>query len=150
MANTHGEFPVGALNTMGLGLDACVGLITGQLRLLCGNVILEVKHVPEGSAPLVKGQIQNLFKPVPKEQQYLTKYDFDPLAKPRMIVSFSITMNGKTHDREILVSEKKANMVVSIINFLNVTRERMKVVVSNMKRLANVAMVKVKNLRKRS
>jgi len=145
----HNTFPVGGILTGGLGLPACEGLaITTQFNLFCGIVITVPTPPPSrggGSRPMAPGEIQNFYKPV--DPEYLVPQDIDPFSKPKNHVQIKISFKDTVIDKEYLVSNKRMKAVITVINLINTTKEKISTVISNIRRISNNAILRVKNLR---
>ena len=154
MATVHENFPAGGIITNGLGLNACTGMIiTTQFHLFGFEVVVPPVQTPfegGGSFPLAPGEIQGFYKPVqPGELPFLTPYDYDPLAKKKRHVIMSVTFGERKIEKEYLVSDKRANTVVSVINLLNNTKQKISVVAAGLKRITTSAIIRIKNLRRK-
>lgn len=151
MALVHQNFPAGILNTKGLGLEAGDGtLITTTWHLIGFNILVSLEKGNDGgSYPLDFGQIKDLYKPVPAEQQpYLTPYDYDPFRK-KTVVHIKMMMGETSFEKDYFVSAKRAKTIVSVLNFINATRDKMSATAKNLKKIAIQAIISVKNFRKR-
>lgn len=138
----------GGIITGGLGRPACQGMITMfPFSLYCAVVPAPLRG--GGSIPLAPGEIQNFYQPVdpslgtkPVEGNFV-----DPSVYGKKIVRIVLKFNGHTYESEYLVSEKRAKTVVKIINLVNATKARVRVMASNLHRVTTNALVKIKNLR---
>lgn len=147
----HQEFPAGAIITNGLGLDAGDGtLITTSWHLLGLNILVSTEMgTSGGSYPLALGEIKNLYRPVPPEMQpYLTPYNYDPFTK-KSVVSVKVEFGKKTFEKNYLISKKRAKTAVSVLNFVNATKDKVSTTVKNLKAVAVRAIIRVKNFGKR-
>jgi hypothetical protein len=102
-------------------------------------------HGGGGGIPLQPGQIANLYKPVNDQYtptQYIPRGQEDEFFRNRYIVTI------KVNDHEVIyrVNDKTGKMVVSIMNVINLGKEKIKVAINNVmvKRLKVV----VENVRK--
>lgn len=146
----HESFPVGAIITKGLGAPACNGLITTRFDLLVFSAHIATPADHGGSHPMLPGEIQNFYKEVPAEQQpYLIPRDQNFDLTPKRHVVLTVKFGEKTLEKEFLVSDKRARMIVKILNFANTTKERVNVTLSGFKKVVKSTLIKVKNLRKR-
>lgn len=141
--------------TGGLGcLPACESIITAQFGLggLC-TVTVEIQDGGGGSYPLAPGEIANLYQPVdypsvPKTSDGVEYYVPNDSLKSKHVVKVTVEFKGRKTEREFLVNEKRAHMMVKAANFVNKTHERINVVASNIRRVVNHS-VKVLNFRKK-
>jgi hypothetical protein len=97
--------------------------------------------------------IKKFFKPVDDqltpegEDPYIVPLDKEGKYLERKV---NIVLRAKFGENEIeriyAINEKYSPMAVTITNFVNVTSDRMKVVVENIRKVANRAFVKIKNI----
>lgn len=143
----------GAIITGGLGRPACRGMITSlPFQLVCEVIVPPIpptKAVSGGSIPLAPGEIQDFYQPVdsslgtqPSEGQFA-----DPSVYGKKVVKVTMRFQDHVVEKEYLVTDKRAKHVIRIINLVNATKARMKVMASNIHRVTTRAVVKVKNLR---
>lgn len=138
----------GGIITGGLGRPACHGMITMfPFSLYCAVVPAPLQG--GGSIPLAPGEIQNFYQPVdsslgtkPSEGQFV-----DPRVYGKKLVKVTLKFNEHTVHKEYLVTEKRAKHVITVVNLVNATRAKMKVMASNIHRVTTRAVVIVKNLR---
>lgn len=106
-----------------------------------------------GAAWNKTGDIKNFFKPVDgqpanKEFPYLVPLDKEG---KYLETKVKIVLRAKIGESEIekvyAINEKYAPMAVTITNLINVTSDRMKVVVENLHRVATKAYARVKNIK---
>ncbi len=143
----------GAIITGGLGRPACRGMITvSPFQLLC-EVATPVQPAGRtgGSIPLAPGEIGNLYQPIEGGSSAVGlpggdgKF-VDPSVYGKKHIRIVLKMNEYTIEKEYMIRDKHANYVVNIINMVNVTKQRMKVMASNIRRITTAAVVKVKNI----
>jgi len=142
--------------TKGLCGAACEGLITTQFSLYCINVVVPpiVGGGGGGGGPYPENMgaqnqvndIQDFFTPV-KEDFY------DPSRFPRYKKEVIIRVElGNFHMEKIyMVRIEKADTIVTILNFANISKARVKVAVSTIRKKMNNMRVLIKHLtRKRT
>lgn len=141
----------GGIITGGLGRPACHGMITMfPFSLYCEIVPPPPQPIQGGgSIPLAPGEIQNFYQPVDTSLGVPTKEGqfVDPRVYGKKLVKVTLKFNEHTVQKEYLVTEKRAKHVVTIINLVNATKARMKVMANNIHRVTTRAVVMVKNLR---
>lgn len=125
-------------------LPACSGsIITGSFNLAGCKVIVVPARVQEGgSHPLLPGEIQHLYQPVQEQPGWWTRQD-DPV--PKQLVQVKITFNDKEYDKYLMLSERRKNAVISIVNFIDSTDQRIRVAASKLKKQTTRAIVSIKN-----
>lgn len=102
-----------------------------------------------GSYPLLPGEIQNLYKELPAEQQYYV-IPRDQEAKyfqRNKLINLHFSIAGKEVEKTFVVSENRARMAFKVINLMNDTKKRTHVYIKNIKRVATTAKASVRNLR---
>lgn len=114
-----------------------------------------------GSRVYAPGEIAQLYRPIdpntglPVGHQVGQEPYFVPLDKEaeffrkNKIVTFKINFAGRDIDRTYSVSEARANALVEAINIVNATKNRISIVASGVKKLANEAVIKVGKLKLR-
>lgn len=138
--------------TFGLGCDQ-TGLIIGNIfnlgfiKVIVGGSPIIPPVVPPvgggggGSRPLAPGEIQNFYKPV--EEQPLYKAD-----DRKYPVVIKITIRGKTTEKYYLVSRKRSDIIVTVLNVVNRIRDRIKIVVTDIRSGPKRIVAFVRNFRK--
>ena len=145
-----------AIITKGLSCGrttSCEGgtlVITGPFNLFCLTA-MPPRSMPigGGSRPMQPGEISQLYQPVPEEWQYIQvpREKEAEYFRRRKNVVISVNLGKFKTTKEYLVPEEKAKIMFNIVNALNVTRERMSVRVTNMKRIYTKAIVKLTSFR---
>jgi len=139
-------------------LDPCrSGLITSPFSLYCTSIY--VPPVPDpGGGPypceawnnLAPGEIQNFYQPVPveyymvprdQEANYLRRYK-----KLKITMKFGDFMTEK----EFLVPETQRRVIVEAFNLVDITQQRIKVMVEGLKKVAGGVSVSIRKFRKRN
>ena len=129
--------------TKGLsGGPACQGLITANFSLMCKEV--QIPPVSGGGGPYPGpawnkvSDITKFYDPV--EQRYYQPSD-------KVALSITVAYKEQTIERIYLVTKKRRDMIVSIVNILNTTIQRIKIGVSQVKnKFANI-IAKIANIR---
>lgn len=136
--------------TFGLGSDHS-GMIVGNIFSL-GPVTVEITPVPippstqggggpyPGAAWNKVNDITNFYNPV--EQQY-----YEP--PKEFAVSVKVTIGNQEVERIYTVTPKQHNITISVLNFLNVTIDRIKVSIGNVRKTSSRILAKITNLRNR-
>ncbi len=144
----------GGIITGGLGRPACKGMITMATFSLWCEVEPPKEPVTQGggSIPLAPGEIANLYQPVEGGAEAVGlpggEGNFvNPAAYGKRVVRVAVKLNDRVFEKEYLVTDKRAKSVITIVNLINVTKDRMMVMASNIQRITTSAVVKVKNLR---
>ena len=145
---------------LGCGLPLDSGNITTHFGLFCIQVIVPpqppINIGSGGMIPLAPGQIANLYKPI--HDQVPTFHNQPVFDQPPSIhipvgqednyfrKNYIVTITIEDQERIYKVSPRTGNMVVSVLNFVNSTKEKVKVTINkiNIKRLS----VEIANLRK--
>ena len=147
----------GGLITGGLGLPGCQGMIVNVFHVVpC--VAIFVAGPGGGGGPYPgpawnkTGDIQNFYQPVlPEQQPYHIPMDKEAdYFRKTKIITVDVNIKGMHVEKTYSVSEHTANRVVSVLNLLNVTRDRMGVKIQKLKKVATRAFVAIKNLRLRN
>jgi hypothetical protein len=133
-------------------LPACSGsIITGTFNLAGAKAFVAVTTgYVAGSYPLAPGEIHNLYRPV--EQQpgwWIRRDDIDPFAKPKRLVHVRVMLNDDEYESWLLMSDKKANAAIKVVNFLNTSQQRVRATIKGFKHLKTTATVQVKNFVKK-
>lgn len=136
-------------------LPACSGgLITGHIFSLAGCIEVEVRPQVGGSYPLAPGEIATQYTPVDPPQgleshpAFYVRPDQKDIFHNKNHVTVRIKIGDNVNEKEFIVSEKRARMIVRVANFVNRTEERIKAVVSNFRRVSTHA-VRALNFRKK-
>ncbi|MGI0075922.1 MAG: hypothetical protein ACREAU_00770 [Nitrosopumilaceae archaeon] len=126
---------------------ACDGLITAPFSLYCiAEPMVSVGH-HGGSIPLPPGAIQNFYKPV--EEPYLIPRDKEhELFERKKIVVVELKIGEKVIEKTYQVAEEFPSAIIDVLNMMNTTKERAKVVVDKVVSVASDAVVRIFNLRK--
>jgi len=132
-------------------------LTAGPFTLFCVNPVEDTGggggggYYPNHTRPLQPGEIQNLYQPVPdQEQYYVVPREKEAEYLRRFLpVRIEIKIGSKTVEKMYMVPQDKAQVLFNIVNVVNATKDRMKVVVSSMKRITTKAIVTVTNFRLR-
>jgi len=145
-----------AILTKGLtcGLfSACDSIITTHFSLLCDELPL---FGGGGGGPypldrpahnrLQPGKVQHFYKPVDdlllpldREADYFKTYKN---------ITLRVELKNFHMEKVFRVPEHHAQHIVTVIHLINVTKERVKAVVSALKRLSSKIMVKIEELRR--
>lgn len=145
--------PLSGLITGGLGLPACQGMIVNRFHLFGCGISVSV-HTESGGGPYprpgawnVIPDIQNFYKPV-DPRNYLQQ---QPWGRKTHHVIVTITIDDQTTTKEYLVGEKFAHSIVKVADVINATMQRIRVLVSNIKktayRMVNVLHIRVRRKR---
>ena len=96
------------------------------------------------------GDVASFYKPVPENlQYYVVPRDQEAnFFRRNKLIKLSVTLAGKTMEHEYSVSEKKAKIAIKVLNILDVTVSNINVTITNIKRFAIDAVIKVKNLKR--
>ena len=139
-------------------LDPCKsGLITSPFSLYCTAAPIPLAP-DKGGGPypheawnkLAPGEIQNFYQPVPleyymvprdQEANYLRRYK-----KLKITMKFGDFMT----EREYMVPETRRKVIVEAFNLVDITQQRIKLMVEGVKRVAGGVSVKIRNFRKRN
>jgi hypothetical protein len=135
--------PLSGIITKGLGLPAANNMIINYFSLT-----LEVSITPPEPQPPVgggggpypgpawnvvsPGTIQNFYKPYSPEYQ---QYYINPQTRKR-VVTIKLNFQGRQIERHYEVSDRQADTAVSIVNGVTTLQQRIKVTISNVKRMA--------------
>jgi len=148
--------------TFGLGCDQ-TGLVIGNIfnlgfiKIIVGGSPI-IPPVPPpvgggggGSRPLAPGEIQTFYKPVDPLYQFPKE--------PQIPVKIIVTFRGKVTERNYIVSKKRGDIIVNVLNVVNTIKSRILItvhnvrasrfgiVVSNIKKTPSRITTFVKNLR---
>lgn len=133
-------------------------LTAGPFTLFCVNPVVAGGAGGGGgyypktvTRPLQPGEIQHLYQPVPdKEQFYIVPREQEAEYLRRFLpVRIEIKIGKKTIEKQYMVPQDKARVLFNIVEVVNATKDRMKVMMSGMKRITTQAIVKVTNFRLR-
>jgi len=100
--------------------------------------------VSGGSRPLMPGEIQNFYKVV--DNEYQVPYEY-PNEK-KVPVRIKVTFRGQTTEKYYLVNPKRGDIIVNVLNVVNRIRDRIKIVVKNIRSGPKRIVAFVRNLRK--
>jgi len=105
-----------------------------------------------GSKPLLPGQIQHLYKVLPQEQQYyvVPRDQEANFFSRNKVFTINMVFNNNTYMKQIEISDQRARTVFKVLNFANMTKDRINVVASGLKNVANRANISIRNLRARN
>ena len=124
-------------------------ITAGRFSLFCG--LSAVPASSGGSRPYAPGEIGQLYQPVPPQDMYyvVDRSREAEFLRTRVPVIIKFEMGEYKVNKEYLVPEERARVVVKVVNMLNVTKERITVTLSNIKRTYSKAKVKLSNFRLR-
>ena len=105
-----------------------------------------------GSKPLLPGQIQHLYKPVPAHQQYyvVPRDQEANFFNRNKVFTINMVFNNNTYMKQIEISDQRARTVFKVLNLANMTKDKINVVASGLKNVANRANISIRNLRTRN
>lgn len=130
-------------------LPACDGLITAVFSL-AGCIEIFIAPEVGGAYPLAPGEIAKLYQPVdPLNPPFYVRPGDQPdpfSLKHHVIIRFKF--NGEVIEKEYIVSPQRAKTIVRIVNFIERTRDHIKVVVNNFKEISK-HVVKIINFREK-
>lgn len=136
-------------------LPACSGgLITAHIFHVVGCVEVEVRPDVGGSYPLAPGEIGNQYQPVEApagledHPAFYVRPDNRDIFNVRNHVTIRVKFGEHVTEKEFIVSPRRAKTIVRVAGFINRTEERMKAVVSNLRRVST-HVVKALNFRKK-
>lgn len=89
--------------------------------------------------------IQNFYKPYTEEWEYKRLEDID--VRKRKHVVLKITIGEFQHEKEFVVAEKTAKIVVSITNIFNTTKTNIQMKVTNLKTFTKKLVAKINKIR---
>lgn len=139
-------------------LDPCKnGIITSWFSLYYTGITPAVKHSGGGPYPrdawnkFGPGDIQNFYKPVPQQMQYyvVPRDQEAKYFKRSKHVVLHFKMGTYEIEKEYSVPENHSQAIIKVLNFANITRERIGLAVKNVKRIATKVIVTVSKLHKR-
>lgn len=147
------------LLTRGLGVDlpACKTLITMNFHLFTLEVIPGVAAYG-GGVPLAPGEIKDFFKPIdpttfpdPMDSSFFN----NPVVtgEPRTvkeIITVKLKIGERTIEKEFAVPKKRVKTIVKVANFINATKDKISITLSNIKRIKNNINTKIFNFRSRN
>jgi len=131
-------------------------ITAGPFTLFCIN-----PEVPRGGGgggyypipvrPLQPGEIQYLYQPVPdKDQYYIVPREKEAEYLRRFLpVKIEVKIGGTTIEKQYMVPQEKAQVLFNIVEVVNATKDRMKVIVDSMKRITSKAVVTITNFKLR-
>lgn len=138
-------------------LDPCKsGLITTAFSLYCTGILPD--PIPgTGGGPYPRdawnkynpGDIKNFYQPVPQEQQYyiVPRDQEERYFRRYKTVRIGIKLGETTVEKEYSVPEQKARAIIKAFNLMEVSKERVDLSITNIKRIVTNAVVAIKNLR---
>ena len=127
-------------------------IMTGPWQLFCLTSMPEPVILPPGAAggkTLQPGEIARLYQPVPDEWQYI-QIPRDKEAeyfRKRKVVKVEFNFKSINITKEYSIPEEKAKIIYKLANMYNVTRDRITVGGSFIKRLYTTARVRVTGFR---
>lgn len=132
--------------TAGKGL-----IITTHFSLYCGE---PAAITGSGGGPYPHeawnkvNSAQDFYQQVPPEQQpyYVPLEDEAKYFESRKIITLKFKIKDFEIEKEFSVSEKRANVIISISNLINSTKSRINMSIKNIKRTFNQIKVIVKNI----
>ncbi len=132
-------------------------ITAGPFTLFCINPFLKKGGGGGGyypktvTRPLQPGEIQHLYKVLPnQEQYYIVPRDKEAEYFRRFLpVLIEVKIGGKTVEKQYMVPLERAQVMFNIVEVVNATKDRMKAIVSSMKRITSKAIVTVTNFRLR-
>ena len=133
---------------------ACQGgtLITAgsSFTLFCTTTAVYSEPIGGGSRPMQPGEISQLYQPVPPELQYyvVPREQEAEYFRSRVPVTITWKMGDRVIEKEYMVPEEKARILVNVMTAVNVTKERMSANLSGLKRVYTRAVVKLTNFRR--
>lgn len=157
----NGTLATTAIITKGLTcghgpLDPCKhGLITTPFSLYCTGIIPPPKPSGGGGPypydawnKFNSGDIKNFYKPVSIDDYYIIPRDQEERYFRRYkLIKITLKIGDFISEKEYSVPDNRAKAVFKVFNFINATKDRIDIVVNNIKRLTTEAVVKIKNLR---
>jgi hypothetical protein len=107
-----------------------------------------------GSRVYAPGEIANLYMPIDPNtgvrspEPFLVPMDKEAdYFRKNKVITLKINFAGKQYENHYAVPEQQAKRIVEIANFVNATRSKINVSVSNIKKLATTALVEVRNFK---
>jgi hypothetical protein len=102
---------------------------------------------------LQPGEIQTLYQVLPDDQQYFViprEKEAEYFAQKRVIANIRIKLGDNAMEKTFAVPAKHTGTVIKAINFINTTRDRIKVAVNNIKAFSTSIRVFARNLHLRN
>lgn len=133
-------------------------ITAGPFTLFCINPVIPREggggggYYPKAVVrPLQPGEIQHLYQPVPNQEQfYVVPREREAEYLRRFLpVLIEIKIGKMTIEKQYMVPQDKAQVLFNIVQVINATKDRMKVIASGMKRITTQAFVTVTNFRLR-
>lgn len=148
-----------AIITKGLHCGpACQGIITSRFSLVCKDIPTPpVNRNNTGGGPYPANQgawnqsnnIQNFYQPVEQQPFYVPRDKEADYFRKFKAVEIRVKLGEKEVVKEYRIPVNRAKYVISVINLVNSTRDRIKVVASSVQRRLHNITVVIKNLKKR-
>ena len=121
-------------NGLGGGPDA---MILGKFTLAILSTTIEIVPLPRGGGAVGPSPIR----------YHLRDDDDDIIIKQdKYLIIIRTKMRNKETRKEFTVGERRKNFLISVINLINSTRDRINLTVTNVKARAFEFAVKIKNL----
>lgn len=135
--------PLSGIITKGLGRPACAGMIINYFSLMIDISVTPPEPPPTGGGGggpypgpawnvVSPGTFQNFYKPYSPEYQ---QYYLMPQVRKR-VVTVRVNFQGREIERIYEVSDKQADATIAIVNGITTLQQRIKVTISNIKRMA--------------
>lgn len=132
---------MGGILTKGLGATACNTLIMGPFRLKC--YVQDLKEAGQGSAPHIRPNThaEQLFRQrlddISRQRRREIDDDIDArnadiLSKKKITIVVSV--NNKLIEKEYIVSKKRADKVVKVVNWINTTSKTISIKIDALKK----------------
>jgi len=134
---------------LGIGFKACEGLITTHFSLYCRPITPPVPPTGGGGGPYPGpawnkvDNIQNFYQPVKDI------YDPDAMYKTKKQVILKIDIGNIHVEKIYLVPIQRADTLVTVLNVLNVTRARINVGISRLRKVLHNIKVSIYNLKRK-
>jgi hypothetical protein len=134
---------------LGVGFKACEGLITTYFSLYCVPVAPPVPPTGGGGGPYPGpawnkvDNIQNFYQPVKDI------YDPDAMYKTKKQVIIKVDFGTFHMEKIYLVPIQRADTLVAVLNVLNVTRARINIGVSKLRRVLHNIKISIYGLKRK-
>ncbi len=138
-------------------LDPCKsGLITTPFSLYC--TAAPIPPQPDaGGGPypceawnrLEPGEIQNFYQPVPLEYYMVPRDQEANYLRRYKKLKITLKMGDIVAEREFMVPETKRKIIVETFNLMDITGQKIKLMVEGVKRVAGGLNVKIRNFKLR-
>lgn len=129
--------------------ESGTSITAGSFSLYCLTPMPIQTPTGGGSRPMQPGEISQLYQVVPEQYYVVNRNQEAEYFRTRIPVTIKLTMGKFKVDKEYLVPEERARVIVNIANVYNVTKDRMAVTFSNVRRTYTKALVKLSNFRVR-